>query len=155
MGGTILPLIKNINRSSVRSNKMKKLKLVVSPDFNNKAKGFYYYDDGESFDYRQENKYLLGKFEFDNNSLKYSMINANYASLIIIEDIELLGQEDNISSIRLVYIKENDGKSQSLCNNLPEVELNYKFKKDIKAVIVKNTKTLIYCDWQIRLEKNN
>ncbi|KAK9871594.1 hypothetical protein WA026_012974 [Henosepilachna vigintioctopunctata] len=89
--------------------------LYVALDNNKSAKGTLFIDDNESFEY-QKGKYLYIQFEFKNNELKSSLIDAtDYETLEWIEKVIILGAPAGVKKAVL--------NSNSL--NFMELEVHY------------------------------
>jgi alpha 1,3-glucosidase len=73
-GGTILPLLIHDNCLSILSCINNPISLEIYLDENGEAIGEMYVDDGETFNYQQEDQSALIRFTFASNTLSSAFI---------------------------------------------------------------------------------
>ncbi|CAG9763272.1 unnamed protein product [Ceutorhynchus assimilis] len=90
-GGSIIPRKDRPRRSSTVMHN-DPFTLYVALDSNNAASGTLYVDDYQSFEYKNDKKYLYVHFKFENNKLTSSLIDkTDYATEEWIERVIILG----------------------------------------------------------------
>jgi alpha-glucosidase (family GH31 glycosyl hydrolase) len=76
-GGSIIPIKLHNNRLSLVRAFFMPIKLEVYPDILGKATGHLFFDDGVSFQYKSDNKYLLFHYTFGKNLLSFTISPSN------------------------------------------------------------------------------
>jgi alpha 1,3-glucosidase len=97
-GGSILPLKCRVRRST-KHMRYEPLTLIVAVNNEQSASGMVYFDDEESFDYEESNKYYLKKIHFQKDELFVANLNEEFKIINKIERILILGLSNYVKSV--------------------------------------------------------
>ncbi|XP_076451187.1 lysosomal alpha-glucosidase-like isoform X2 [Babylonia areolata] len=97
-GGSILPTLP----PALTTNEMrtKPFKLMVAPDAKSSASGLLYWDDGESLDPVETNKYSLVNFTLMGTTLKSGVVAGNFPNMTL-DNVNVLGVDSQPKSVVL------------------------------------------------------
>ncbi|TNV84430.1 hypothetical protein FGO68_gene16765 [Halteria grandinella] len=115
--GSIVPR-KYMRRLSALSAKKDNYLLDIYPelrgDLVGQAQGYLYLDDGETFNHIKKKEYTLVEFNFDQDTLFFKVLNAQYTSgeSFIVDEVNIFGLNQRPSQVRILsktFVK--DGKN--------------------------------------------
>lgn len=109
---------------------------------NGTATGFLYLDDGQSFDYRSKNAYVLGKFDLAKRTLTYQFERGDQeASKSWLERVTIYGYPS----------KPNRVQSQLGAENGQQVQLAFKYDPNTHILVIRKPSLPFGQDWQIKI----
>ncbi len=138
-GGSIIPMRFRFRRST-KLMRFEPLTLIVALNNEDSASGMVYFDDEESFDYEDSNKYYLKKLMFQRDELFIANMHDEFKINNRIERIFILGLKKKV--INVYYESFLDGKKFDL-----EFEV-----KDSNLVEIKRLQISMDNLWKIKLE---
>lgn len=149
LGGSILVLNSKVSRATnvykLNNGLIKKsIKILLSPNFNNFAKGIIYVDDENSFLYKSM-QFILGKFEFSQNKIRYKILNNKYQFPIVLNCIQILGQNLSSTTHLKAYLRYDE-----VCKQWNK-SLNIYFNKKNSSIIMKKIIINCNCNWVIEI----
>jgi len=97
-GGTIIPMKWRIRRSS-KLMRYEPITLIVALNNEDTATGMVYFDDEESFDYDESNKFYIKKIMFQKNELFIANLHEEFKISNKIERILILGLNKKVSNV--------------------------------------------------------
>lgn len=116
-GGSIIPMKFRVRRSS-KLMRFEPITLIVALNKEDSASGIVYFDDEESLDYEETNKYYLRKLMFQKNELFIANLHNEFKIANKLERVIITGLKYKVKS---VYYENFYDKSQT---NLEFVELD-------------------------------
>ena len=91
-GGSILPMSSESHHANSDSVRQKPFDLLVLPDTDRSAYGDLFWDDGDSIDTIEKNKYNYFTFKLHRNcSLDINVIKSGYSTKLVISDVVIYG----------------------------------------------------------------
>ena len=120
------------------------ISLQIFLDSMQEASGSLYLDDGLSFDYRNKNAFIFGKFSFAQRMLSYSFVkgtpNSNSAWL---ERVTIYGYQSKPNRV-VVHSDPHVGTAKGS-------QLAFKYIPEEKALIIRKPSVAFGQNWQIKI----
>eukprot|EP00003_Mantamonas_plastica_P006535 TRINITY_DN1534_c0_g1_i2.p1 TRINITY_DN1534_c0_g1~~TRINITY_DN1534_c0_g1_i2.p1 ORF type:complete len:651 (-),score=209.59 TRINITY_DN1534_c0_g1_i2:130-2082(-) len=137
-GGAIVPRRERIRRASSLSHR-DPLTLVIALDSKNFATGRLYLDDGHSFEYKTDNKFILRQFTFNNGRLTSTNLanDASFETPVVIERLVFVGVSKEPSSVTIV------GSGHPL---------NFTFASQSSTMVVRKPDLAVGEDWEVEVK---
>ncbi|XP_064421172.1 neutral alpha-glucosidase C [Latimeria chalumnae] len=142
-GGSIVPRKTRVCRST---EWMKDIPYVlhVALDFKGSAVGELFLDDGHSFDYQAENKFIHKRFSFNNNTLSSSSADRreHFQTSCEVEEVLIMGFEAAPSSVTV----QNSGEK--------EAAVRFNYDAGTSVLTLENLCVNVGTEWTIKIHRN-
>jgi len=138
LGGTIIPQLWRARRST-KAQSLDPFTIVVALNDNLQASGNLYWDDGESFDYKDKSEFLIINFTFNQNQFT-STVNGKTDESSLYQKVE---------RIVILGLKNNYYKTANVVQNEQNTKVLVINDSDSNQIIIRNPNTYIHIPFTI------